>query len=145
MALRVGRIGTSGMFRMNVVGLQELQRKLEALHREGVDLNEEIEEAVEVGLEKVREASNEICPIATGALRESAFVSVTRASNGRLRGYVGYGMFYAKWVHEDPDSRHAEGTGWKFLESAFIELRPELEQIISKATAAAIKSAVKNA
>lgn len=142
-SLRVGRVLTNGMFRMNVVGLLEFQRTLENLYREGAGLNEEIEQAVQEGLEMVKEAAVAITPIRTGYLRSTALTSVTRGRNGRLRGFVGFGASYSKWVHENPDAIHAEGTTWKFLEIAFMQLQPKLGQIIKAATKRAISTAVR--
>ncbi len=101
---------------MGLRGIDELQQKLEDLA--GDDLDDEMEEVVYEELEEIKEASQEIVPVDTGRLHDSAFVDVRR-ERGKVQGIVGFDTEYALYVHENPDAFHKPPTRWKFLEEAF--------------------------
>lgn len=86
---------------------------------------------VKAGLHLQR-ASQQVVPVDTGALKNSAFTRVKGEGRGRkdLRVEVGYTMDYALVVHEDPDARHAAGKTYKYLERPAREQRQVLRQII---------------
>ena len=133
-------LGSSGsIISMSVVGLRELQRKIEDFSRAGGHLNEEMEDAVTEALESVKELSQSLCPVDTGRLRDSAQVTVVRGKNGSMKGTVTYDTPYAFFVHENPDAYHNPPTTFKFLEIAFAERRPQMVRIIEDAVRAALK------
>ncbi len=138
MGIRLGPLkGTPGStISMALRGLDELQQALEDMADEDLDL--ELEDAVFAELEEIKEASQEIVPVDTGRLHDSAFVDVRR-ERGRIVGNVGYDTPYALYVHEDPDARHAPPTRWKFLEEAFAVAQAGMRARISERVRAFLK------
>lgn len=116
---------SGGGIAMKMVGLLPLEKLLRELADED-DIMVEMEEATEDALGSVMAASQEIVPYDTGALHDSAFVTVFRAGNGRLMAFLGYDTHYAIYVHENPDAYHASPTRWKFLEEPFMRMQPQI-------------------
>lgn len=79
------------------------------------------EDAIEAGLQMILDASQELVPVDTGALKASGFIRVFR-TRGRVSGVVGYAAggnpYYAAIVHENLEMYHAPPTQAKFLEEA---------------------------
>lgn len=109
-----------------VEGLKSLQQKLRAKRDAHM-------KAVRRGLLKaglfLQRKSQQVVPIDTGALRNSAF---TRAggteTNPEVR--VGYTQAYAIYVHERQDLRHAKGKSAKYLEGPARQYRQEIVDIV---------------
>ena len=72
--------------------------------------------AVLQSAETVMTESKELCPVATGALRDSA-VAASDVSDDVINAAVGYTASYALYVHERLDVTHVNGEA-KFLEKA---------------------------
>lgn len=128
-AVKTGGANAEG-FSMRLLGLDDLQRKLEDLHNE--DLDEEMEAAAQEVLGSVMAQSQAIVPYDTGALHDSAYVSVVRQRRG-LQAHIGYDTPYAIYVHENPDAYHAAPTRWKFLEEPFAMAQPRITKRIGQA------------
>lgn len=132
--MKVKSLSKSGdIISMGFSGARELQRKLEDWSRAGNGLNEEVEDAMQDAMEKVKVDSQALCPIDTGRLRESASVAVYRHRNGALHASVSYDTPYAVYVHENPDAYHKAPTTFKFLEIAMLNNRPNIERMIRDA------------
>jgi hypothetical protein len=71
-----------------------------------------------VGLQKAGEfllqESLKITPIDTGFLRSTGSVSI-RGDGFRAKADIGFGAYYAVWVHEDLTKYHAPPTTAKFI------------------------------
>lgn len=78
-------------------------------------------DALLFGLEPIYDESQRLVPVDTGRLRRSGFTSVRKRAGGPV-AQIGYGRFgqpfYAAFVHERMDIRHAPPTQAKFLETA---------------------------
>lgn len=128
-----GRGGDTGKraFSFQITNLNGWLRSMEREFYEALD---EAEPALEKSLKQhVVKPSLHICPIDTGALRTSVWVSVMRVAGGRLQAHVGYDTDYALYVHEDPDAAHAPPTRWKFLEEPFVVNAPKVALDVLKA------------
>lgn len=75
--------------------------------------------------------SQKIVPVDTGALKNSAFTRKT-GSGFQTSVLVGYTMFYAVYVHENLEARHAPGKVAKFLEEPARRFRARMMEIIRK-------------
>lgn len=114
-----GRGGDTGSdaFFIKMIGLNQWLAAMEEEFRDALD---EAQDELRRSLERrVLTPSRAICPIATGALRASAWADAS-VNRGRLYGSVGYDTDYALRVHEDPDMLHKPPTRWKFLEEPFV-------------------------
>ncbi|MEV0586322.1 hypothetical protein [Nonomuraea sp. NPDC050310] len=84
------------------------------------------------GLERAAEhlydASQELVPTETLALKESGTVS---SDASQLRAAVSYDTEWAVWQHEDPDLEHEAGERSKYLERPFNTERDELRRLIA--------------
>ncbi len=79
-------------------------------------------EAIRFGLQPIFDESQRLVPVDKGVLRDSGYVEVrTFARSGRISAEIGYGKFgkpfYAGFVHERTDVRHAPPTQAKYLEA----------------------------
>jgi len=78
-------------------------------------------EALVFGVQPIFDKSQELVPVDTGDLKASGFIE-TRPTSAGVGVFVGYGRFgrpfYAGFVHERLDLRHAAGKQAKFLEAA---------------------------
>jgi tetrahydromethanopterin S-methyltransferase subunit B len=122
--------GESGKaFSMRLLNLDDIVAYLE---EEIEDVVDDLEEVLTPALtDLVMIPSQKIVPVDTGALHDSAFVSVVRAGKWRIVAVVGYDTPYAIYVHEIP-ARHDPPTSWKFLEIAFAQNLDRLEKRIVK-------------
>ena len=79
-------------------------------------------DALRFGLQPIFEESQRLVPVDTGALKRSGFIEVRTTSSGVHSAGIGYGRygkpFYAGFVHEILEFRHAPPTQAKFLEAA---------------------------
>lgn len=93
---------------------------------------------LEVGLMRaglfLQRKSQQVVPIDTGALRNSAFTRM-QGSGLRAEVVVGYTQEYAIHVHENLEARHAPGKIAKYLEVPARRYRKQLQQIIADALA----------
>lgn len=112
---------------VTVHGLAELASRFRAL---SADVVNDAEAEIEESLQKLMEDSQELCPVKTGALRDSAYFNVTRQGD-RVSGEVGYSADYALEVHEDTTREHATGTA-KFLETPFVAGQDEVVKAIGE-------------
>lgn len=91
---------------------------------------------MERGLKKaglfLQRESQKIVPVDQNVLRPSAFTrpEPERGGGANTSVVVGYTAYYAIYVHEDLNARHAPGTQAKFLETPFREKREEMRKII---------------
>ena len=72
--------------------------------------------AVSASAGTVMVESQELCPVATGALRESA-ATAAEVQDGVITAVVGYTASYAVPVHEKTEIQHTTGEA-KYLENA---------------------------
>lgn len=73
------------------------------------------------GLEPIYDESQRLVPVDTGRLKRSGFTAARKRAGGATAqiGYARFGRpFYAAFVHERIDIRHAAPTQAKFLETA---------------------------
>lgn len=73
------------------------------------------------GLEPIYDESQRLVPVDTGRLKRSGFTEARKRAGGATAqiGYARFGRpFYAAFVHERIDIRHAAPTQAKFLETA---------------------------
>jgi hypothetical protein len=137
--MRVKGLSVAGsIISMSVAGMIDAQKKLEDRYRAGGNLNEEMEDAMQAMMDKVKADSQALCPVDTGRLRASAETGVFRHPNGRLSASVSYDTPYAVYVHENPDAYHAPPTTFKFLEIAFMNNRAMMEATIKKTVRRAV-------
>jgi tetrahydromethanopterin S-methyltransferase subunit B len=120
--------GKSGKgFTMALLNLDDITQYL---REEIEDVVDDLEEVLAPALtDLVKIPSQKIVPVDTGALHDSAFVSVVRVGKWRIFAVVGYDTPYAIYVHEIP-ARHDPPTSWKFLEIAFAQNLERLEKRI---------------
>lgn len=78
--------------------------------------------ALRFGLQPIFDESQRLVPVDTGDLKASGFIEVRTTGSGVTSAAIGYGRFgkpfYAGFVHERLDLRHASPTQAKFLEAA---------------------------
>ncbi len=113
-------------------------------------------EMYKLGQEIKTESQEFYCPVRTGTLRSSAFVTLPRYEAGVLSLQVGYGgpaRNYALPVHENPRAGKTGGVspsgkalkhwarsgGWKYLEIPFRLKAPELRPRLVKGVATLLK------
>jgi len=87
------------------------------------------EGAIRYALKAPFELSQKYCPVDTGRLVASGYLTVSATSYGP-RGEVGYAPRnnppYAVWVHERTDLHHKAPTRAKFLQAALEETQGQL-------------------
>lgn len=88
--------------------------------------------AVDAAAEMVKERSQALVPVDTGALKESCAVTSTGQGFDRV-GKVSYTTKYALHVHEDLTANHPNGGQAKYLEQA---LRESVNEVVSQLTKA---------
>lgn len=113
----------SGMLR----GLgQARQRGLAAAQR-GLD----------VAGEHVIGDSQQLCPAATGALKDSGTTLPAEAKGGSIEKVIGHNTNYAAAVHERLDVHHTKGQA-KYLETAVRNNAPKIAGFVADAVRAAL-------
>ena len=91
-------------------------------------------EALVFGVQPIFDRSQELVPVDTGRLKASGFIETrpTAAGVGVFVGYARFGIpFYAGFVHERLDLRHAAGKQAKFLEAAVNEKIGDFERRVA--------------
>lgn len=87
-------------------------------------VNDVTPEAIVFGLEPIFQESQRLVPVDKGILKRSGFIETRKTSSGAVAamGYGRYGRpFYAGFVHERMDVRHAGVTQAKFLEQPIMQ------------------------
>jgi hypothetical protein len=118
---------------MKLVGFEKMKARLEGLPVKWQSAHKRA--LLKAGLFLQRE-SQEICPVKTGALRNSARTWAEPPSGGGFNVivYVGYiGVLYAIIQHENLEFHHKEGTQAKFLENPAREKRLEILKVYQEA------------
>lgn len=92
---------------VDVKGAEELKEKLQKLLREYPKV---VIKAIYKEANVILKESQKLCPVDTGRLRASAYVSNPTTEEGEQFVRVGYGASYALAVHERTEVRH-EGEG----------------------------------
>jgi len=112
--------------------VEGVSKVLQNLKKAKFGLGRELEKGLTLAGLFLQRKSQDVVPIDTGALRNSAF---TRKSGEGLSTEirVGYTQNYAIFVHEDLEARHAPGKIAKYLERPARENKDEIRRIISKA------------
>ncbi len=125
----VGRVRVTGSAKVSEVGyIRSIRKQMDAIAGNIMKVIERIEdvtpEALIFGVQPIFDRSQELVPVDTGTLRDSGFIETRPTSEG-VGVFVGYGRFgkpfYAGFVHERLDVRHAKGKQAKFLEAAVNE------------------------
>ena len=98
---------------MKIVGADRVIRNLS---RYASRMSSAMDAAVLQSAEIVKDESQASCPVATGALRDSA-VTASESADDVINAAVGYTASYALYVHERLDVTHVNGEA-KFLEKA---------------------------
>lgn len=79
-------------------------------------------EAIRFGLQPIFDESQRLVPVDKGDLKRSGFVEVRTTGTGKVSAEIGYGRFgrpfYAGFVHERLDFRHAPPTQALYLKAA---------------------------
>ena len=92
-----------------------------------------VREGARAGLEEagrlIEERSRARTPVATGALRDSAYTAAGETAASDPAVEVGYTAAYAAFVHEDLEARHETGEA-KFLERAVQESEDDVVRIV---------------
>jgi hypothetical protein len=89
-------------------------------------------------LEPILEQAMIYCPVKTGALRDSGYITVDQEGlGGVISAEIGFAKGgipdYAIYVHEDMTKHHEPPTQAKFLQTAVDEVLPNIEdQILRK-------------
>ena len=86
-------------------------------------LSSAMDAAVSASAGTVMVESQELCPVATGALRDSA-ATAAEVQDGVITAVVGYTASYAVPVHEKTEIWHTNGQA-KFLEDAVKQYEPK--------------------
>jgi hypothetical protein len=60
--------------------------------------------------------SKKICPVKTGYMRGSGYVTEPIIAYGQILVSIGYSAEYSWWVHENLEAHHHPPTKAKFLE-----------------------------
>lgn len=125
----VGRVRVTGSAKISEVGyIRSIRKQMDAIIQNVKKAVQHIEdttpEALVFGIQPVFDRSQELVPVDTGALKASGFIETRETASG-VEVFVGYGRFgrpfYAGFVHERLDLRHAPPTQAKFLEAAINE------------------------
>lgn len=112
---------------MAVRGLREIKANLTLAQKIlGVGVKQGMTQAGEF----VKIESQDDVPVATGALRDSAYVRI-EGSGTDTHAFVGYAAPYALPVHENLEKKHPQGRA-KFLERAARQNRAKILDIIAQ-------------
>lgn len=102
--------------------MREQARAISENMRKAIEhVENQTKEALLFGAEPIFKESQRLVPVDTGRLKRSGFVTTRKRAGGPILqvGYGRYGQpFYAAFVHERVDIRHAPPTQAKFLEAA---------------------------
>ncbi len=91
---------------------------------------QKLAKGMKAGAEYLKERSQEVVPIASGTLHDSAF---TRVEPDFLDVIVGYTAHYAVFVHEMPQSSiKVKGRRAKFLEEPARKHKRQIAKIVAK-------------
>lgn len=119
-------------------------RDLDELRRRFMDFSEQYpamaEKAVYLTLRPILTESKRICPVDTGYLRGSGYVSDPVSMYGAVRATIGYSAEYAPHVHENLEARHKPPTQAKFLETPIARALPDLAENLVKMTDALLEA-----
>ena len=122
----VGRVRVTGSAKISERGyIRSIRKQMDAIignvKKAIKHIKEVTPEALVFGIQPVFDLSQELVPIDTGDLKASGFIETRETSSG-AQVFVGYGRhgrpFYAGFVHERLDVRHAAGKQAKFLQAA---------------------------
>lgn len=122
--------------------MREQARAISENMRKAIEhVENQTKEALLFGAEPIFKESQRLVPVDTGRLKRSGFVTTRKRSGGHILqiGYGRYGRpFYALFVHERTDLRHASPTQAKFLEAAVMtrlgDFRRRVELFMRKLT-----------
>jgi len=129
------------LFDVNVTGLDAMQSKMDQLMPA---ITREVSEELYVFANDVKEASQMVVPVDTGALMNSATVKGPNKEGDVITVTIGYGgvaVGYALKVHEDLDPHirwKRPGSGPKYLENPLKERQEKLPQFLAQAVQRAI-------
>lgn len=110
-----------------MVGKEEVERNLT---REIRGIAGRTRAGIRLACLLVRRRAQNLTPVDTGALKNSAWTEVVNTSRGPV-GAVFYNASYAVHVHENMTARHETGIA-KFLETAYNISLPEIKEIIRR-------------
>lgn len=111
---------------VKIKGGPELLAKLRGLEQKTAD---QVAEVVAGQAQQVLTQSQALCPVDTGALRDSAYVTV-QASGSTVTAQIGYSAPHALAVHERTWVRHKTGQA-KFLTDPLDQAGPELKTALA--------------
>ena len=88
----------------------------------------ELQAGVTAAAQEILKRSNELCPVKTGATRNTSYVRPDDSpqSAGRAAAVIVYTTPYSPIVHEVTEYEHAPPTGAKFLSRAAQELQDRI-------------------
>lgn len=116
---------------LDIPKLRNLQKKMQG---KGATQNRKLA----VGLTRaglhLQAVSEEIVPVRTGNLKNSAFTRASGVGTPRPEVRVGYTAGYALYVHENLDAWHKPGKEAKFLEGPFRTEQTEMSRLVREAT-----------
>jgi len=95
-----------------------------------------MKKGMEIGLKRaglyIQRKSQEIVPIDTGILRNSARTDA-KGSGFKTEVSVMYLASYAIYVHEDKDAKHSKGRTYRYLQKAIEKNRKRIFEIVGEA------------
>ena len=109
---------------LKIRGLKEVTRNLNSGIRK---IKGRTERGMGLAAIHVKGEAQKLCPVDTGNLRSSAFVTTGRSRSGPY-AKIGFGAYYAVYVHEI-NKRYRVGQ-WKFLETALRRSRSTILRIL---------------
>lgn len=116
--------------------MQKVSKELTGALRDLLEtLEEETPEVIMEALGPTLERAQELCPKKTGALRDSAYLEVTkrgRNPNVEIGFAKGGKPPYAVYVHEMVELKHEPPTQAKFLEVALLQDLDNIERRIEE-------------
>lgn len=86
--------------------------------------------AIQRVLWEVLTESKKMCPVKTGYLRGSGYVSEPVIGYGQILASIGYSAEYAYWVHELIENYHHAPTQAKYLEIPLWMARHNIAQAV---------------
>ncbi len=130
---RVSRHTPASVARATRKTRESIRRVVENFGKVVKGIREVTPDALRAALEPVLRRSQELVPVDTGALKNSAFLDVDTVGS-TIKVGIGYAKggtpTYAAIVHEDLTAVHMPPTRAKFLETAFNEQSGEIEDRI---------------
>lgn len=120
--------GGRDVFTLEIRGLDEMNRRLEAIARANV---EAAKEALRTEAEVEMTEAKERTPVRTGALRSSVRVEPSEDGLELKLKFGGTAAPYAVEVHENLGAFHHVGQA-KFLESVLLESAPFLPERVAR-------------